>query len=322
VATASSKARSDLYAAGAADAPGRSPAQAVPPGRDMVWIDGRRFLMGSDRHYPEERPKRRVSVGGFWIDRAPVTNADFARFVQATGYTTFAETARGSMLFEPTRTPVPLDGPELWWRLAEGADWRHPSGPGSSILGRGEHPVVHMSLADIEAYCRWAGTQLPSEEEWELAAKGGIADSEFAWGDELEPGGRRMANIWNGTFPCVPEGAAWTSTSVVTAYPANGFKLYDMIGNVWEVTADWWLLHPLGKAGNPCCTVKQRASAAADDPLHVPRRVVKGGSYLCAPNHCRRYRPAARQPHPADSPSSNVGFRCAVRPDQQPSRSW
>ena len=314
MATATSISVRNLYSAGE---PERTPAPLVPAGRDMVWIEGRRFLMGSDLYYPEERPKRRVAVGGFWIDRTPVTNADFARFVQATGYTTLAETVRepaGSMVFVPTHEPVALDDPEQWWRFVPGADWRHPSGPGSSIFGRADHPVVHVALADVEAYCVWAGTVLPSEEEWELAARGGIAEAEFAWGDVLEPDGRRMANIWQGPdFPCVREGETWTSTSVVTAYPPNGYGLYDMIGNVWEWTSDWWLLHPLGKAGDPCCTVKQRASAAPEDPLHVPRRVVKGGSHLCAANHCRRYRPAARQPHAADTPSSHIGFRCAVR---------
>jgi formylglycine-generating enzyme required for sulfatase activity len=315
--------RSPFSGSAAAAAPGRS----VFPDRDMIWIEGRRFLMGSDRYYPEERPKRRVSVDGFWIDRAPVTNAGFARFVESTGYVTLAEMVRspedfagarpddlvaGSMVFTPTRHPVPLDRPEQWWNFVPGADWQHPSGPGSSISGLREHPVVHLALADVEAYCLWSGTGLPTEEEWELAAKGGIADAEFAWGDALEPEGRRMANIWNGIFPCVPEGEDWSSTSPVTAYPANGYGLYDMIGNVWEMTADWWSLRPLGKVGQICCSVKRRASAASEDPLQTPRRVLKGGSHLCAANHCRRYRPAARQPHPSDTSTSHVGFRCAI----------
>jgi formylglycine-generating enzyme len=310
-------------------APVIAPAPSVLPGRDMVWIEGRRFLMGSDRHYPEERPKRRVSVEGYWLDRTPVTNAEFARFVHATGYVTVAETApkpgdipgahaddliAGSMVFTPTRHPVPLDRPEQWWRFMPGADWRHPSGRGSSILGLNDHPVVHLALADVDAYCLWSGTVLPTEEEWELAAMGGIADAEFAWGDALEPEGRRMANIWNGTFPCLPDGEAWSATSPVTAYPANGYGLYDMIGNVWEWTADWWSLRPLGSAGPAGCTVKRRASAASDDLQQTPRRVVKGGSHLCAENYCRRYRPAARQPQPVDTSTSHLGLRCAVRP--------
>ncbi|HEY5721519.1 MAG TPA: formylglycine-generating enzyme family protein [Allosphingosinicella sp.] len=302
----------------------------------MVWIDGGHFLRGSDRHYPEERPKRRVHVDGFWIDRAPVTNAEFARFVDSTGYRTMAERtpgardfpgapprepAAGSMVFFPARRPVPLDRPDLWWAFVRGADWRHPAGPGSSIAGLDLHPVVHIALADAEAYCAWAGTALATEEEWEFAAKGGLGDCEFAWGDALEPDGRQMANIWQGIFPLLNGGReGGPRTSRVGAYPANGFGLHDMIGNVWEWTADWWSIHPLGEAGRSFQAARRRASAAPEDLLRIPRRVLKGGSHLSAANHCRRYRPAARKPHPIDHSASDVGLRCVVRPSATGSR--
>ena len=298
--------------------------------RDMVWIPGGYFLRGSDRHYPEERPKRRVSVEGYWIDRTPVTNADFARFVQETGYRTMAERVpgeldfpdapeehrvAGSMVFAPPAGPVPLDRSDRWWAFLPGANWRHPAGPGSSIAGMERHPVVHVALADAEAYCAWSGTSLPTEEEWEFAAKGGIADAEFAWGDEFEPNGRRMANIWHGIFPHHDaRGKGWRRTTPVCTYPANGYGLHDMIGNVWEWTADWWALHPLGEAGKAFDAAERNASAASDDPQHVPRRVIKGGSHLCATNYSRRYRPAARQPQPIDTSTSHIGLRCVVRP--------
>lgn len=307
-----------------------APAPETPVGRDMVWIEPGFFLRGSDRHYPEERPKRRVYVDGFWIDRSPVTNADYAAFADSTGYRTMAERMRraddfpgapaegqvaGSMVFFPTSRPVPLDQPHHWWLFVDGADWRHPAGPDSSIAGLESHPVVHLVLADVEAYCAWTGTGLATEEEWEYAARGGLGDSEFAWGDELEPGGRRMANIWQDAFPISSKGRdGWPWTSPVGAYPANGFGLYDMIGNVWELTADWWSIHPLGEAGKAFQAAERRASAEPDDPLQIPRRVLKGGSHLCAPNHCRRYRPAARQPHSILASNSHVGLRCVVRP--------
>lgn len=304
--------------------------------RDMVWIDGGSFVMGSDRHYPEERPARLVHTEGFWIDRTPVTNRLFARFVEATGYRSYAEQApraedypdapadnllAGSMVFIPSSRMVPLDQPHRWWAFVHGADWRHPTGPGSSIEGMEDHPVVHVALVDIEAYCQWAGTALPSEKEWEFAAKGGLDKAEFAWGSEFEPDGRIMANTWQGTFPYHnSEADGWARTSPVGSFPANGYGLSDMIGNVWEWTSDWWSSHPLSEPGQVCCTVKRRASAAPEDPLQIPRRVLKGGSHLCAPNFCRRYRPAARHPHPIDTSTSHIGFRCIVRPADREGR--
>jgi sulfatase modifying factor 1 len=300
--------------------------------RDMVWIEGGAFLMGSDRHYVEERPRRRVRTEGFWIDRSPVTNREFARFVAATGYVTFAECAPraedfpdapaenlipGSMVFIPSVRAIPLDQPHLWWAFVQGADWRHPTGPSSSIDGLENHPVVHVALVDVEAYAGWAGADLPSEKEWEFAAKGGSNETEYAWGDEFEPGGAPQANIWQGTFPFHNSGRdGWSRTSPVGAFPANGYGLSDMIGNVWEWTADWWAFHPPNEPSKVCCTVKRWASVAPEDPLQIPRRVLKGGSHLCAPNYCRRYRPAARHAHPIDTSTSHVGFRCVLRPPE------
>jgi formylglycine-generating enzyme required for sulfatase activity len=299
--------------------------------RGMAWIEGGTFVMGSDQHYPEERPARLVRTGGFWIDRHPVTNREFAGFVEATGPVTFAERAPlaedypeappenlipGSLVFIPSNRPVGLDEPHLWWAFVHGADWRHPTGPDSSIAGMDDHPVVHVALVDVEAYCAWAGTALPHEKEWEYAAKGGLDQVPYAWGEEFEPGGRPQANTWQGTFPYHNSGQdGWLRTSPVGAFPANGYGLHDMIGNVWEWTADWWSNHPIDEAGKVCCTVKARASASVHDPLQIPRRVLKGGSHLCAPNYCRRYRPAARHPHPIDTSTSHIGFRCVVRPD-------
>lgn len=306
------------------------PSGAAEPERDMVWIEGGTFLMGSDRHYPEEKPARLVDVEGFSIDRTPVINRAFAEFVSATGYRTFAEQAplardyptappdkpgAGSMVFMPTTAPVPLDQPFLWWTFVPGADWRHPTGPDSDLAGLDDHPVVHVALADIEAYCVWAGTTLPTEQEWERAAKGGLDDAEYAWSEELEPDGQIMANTWQGRFPCrnsLEDG--WLRTSPVGAFPPNGYGLHDMIGNVWEWTSDWWSARPLSEPGKVCSSVKRQASHAPGDPLRIPRRVLKGGSHLCAPNHCRRYRPAARLAHPIDTSTSHIGFRCVVRP--------
>jgi formylglycine-generating enzyme len=311
-------------------APAAEPARVAALDRDMVWIPGGTFVMGSDHHYREERPARLVRTEGFWIDRTPVTNRQFAAFVAATGYETYAEKAplaedypdappanlvAGSMVFIPSSRAVPLDQPHLWWAFVHGADWRHPTGPGSTLAQMEDHPVVHVALVDVEAYCDWAGTALPMEKEWEFAAKGGLDNADYAWGDELEPNGVIMANTWQGTFPYHNSAAdGWVRTSPAGAFPANGYGLLDMIGNVWEWTIDWWSTSPLNEPGKVCCTVKRRASAAPEDPLQIPRRVLKGGSHLCAPNFCRRYRPAARHPHPIDTSTSHVGFRCVLRP--------
>ena len=296
----------------------------------MIWLAGGEFTMGSDRHYPEERPERRARANGFWIDVTPVTNRQFAEFVEATGYRTFAEIPpraedysgappenlkAGSMVFVPASRPVRPDRPDMWWAFMHGADWRHPTGPDSTLEGLDDHPVVHVALIDVEAYCTWAGTALPSENEWEFAARAGFDNAEFAWGDEFEPGGVPQANTWQGTFPyhnSLKDG--WLRTSPVRTFGRNRYGLYDMIGNVWEWTTDWWSEGGQEAETETCCTVKRTASASADDPLKIPRRVLKGGSHLCAPNYCRRYRPAARHAHPIDTSTSHVGFRCIVRP--------
>jgi len=299
----------------------------------LTWIPGGRFRMGSDHHYPEEAPERDVAVDGFWINTYPVTNREFGRFVRETGWVTVCEIAPdaadypgalpelltpASLVFEPTSGPVPLDDIRQWWRYTPGADWRHPYGPDSDLAGLLDHPVVHVAWADVEAYARWAEADLPTEAEWEFAARGGLEGAEFAWGDEFRPHGRVMANTWDGRFPF--ESAKPPSrrrTSRVGTYPANGYGLYDMIGNTWEWTQDWWSL-TAGKASPKCCVAHnprggERDESPSCDPKPVPQKVLKGGSHLCAPSYCRRYRPAARHAQPIDTSSSHIGFRCVVR---------
>jgi sulfatase modifying factor 1 len=300
----------------------------------MIWIERGSFMMGSNRHYPEEAPAHQVTVGGFWIDSTPVTNGDFARFVADTHYVTQAEQpanpwdypgARAEMLlpasvvFVQPRHRVDLRNPYNWWQYVRGADWRHPLGPESSIKGLENHPVVHVAYADAEAFCRWVGKELPTEAEWELAARGGLDGAEYAWGAEFEPEGRCMANTWQGEFPIqnlLKDGFA--GTSPVGSFPPNGYGLFDMIGNVWEWTCDWYQEHE--DSVRPCCTeVTPRGGVAQNsyDPrmneILIPRKVMKGGSHLCAPNYCRRYRPAARMGQPIDTSTCHLGFRCVRR---------
>jgi formylglycine-generating enzyme required for sulfatase activity len=308
----------------------RDRAAAAAAGGDMILIPASSFWMGSDDHYPEEAPARRVAVDEFLIDRGPVTNADFARFVEATGHVTFAERAPdpslypgadpglltpGSAVFTPPAGPVGTDDPMRWWSYAAGADWRHPLGPDSCLDGLQDHPVTHVAAEDAEAYARWAGKRLPSEAEWECAARGGLDRAPFAWGAELAPQGRMLANYWQGRFPhenLLADG--FLRTSPVGAFPPNGFGLLDMIGNVWEWTADWYALPERGSA-RPCCAPKNPRGgpeAASRTPGSAfGRRVLKGGSHLCAENYCQRYRPAARYAQPVDTTTSHVGFRCA-----------
>jgi formylglycine-generating enzyme required for sulfatase activity len=308
----------------------------------MHWIPGGDFLMGSDHHYPEEAPAHRVAVDGFWIDRTAVTNSQFQAFVKATGHITLAEQPAdpaaypgalpellqpASIVFVPPPRPIGQGDPYRWWQYVAGATWRHPEGPGSSIKGREQHPVVHIAYGDALAYASWIGKALPTEAEWEWAARGGLVDAEFAWGEELHPGGRMLANTWQGDFPNHNTRAdGWERTAPVGCYPANGFGLLDMIGNVWEWTDDWYQDHGVrqasGLAGG-CCASLRNPRGAADAAASVeatgqhggiPRKVVKGGSFLCAPSYCRRYRPAARMAQGIDTSTCHLGFRCVVRP--------
>jgi formylglycine-generating enzyme required for sulfatase activity len=305
----------------------------------MLRVSGGEFQMGSDHHYPEERPAHRVRVNGFWMDRTPVTNRDFRRFVDATGYVTFAEIApdpkdypgalphmlrAGSLVFSPPRHPVDLDDWSQWWEFRFEACWCRPYGPGTSIVGLDEHPVVHIAYRDAEAYAKWAGKQLPSEAEWEFAARGGLDGAEFAWGNEFTPQQRHLANTWQGAFPHYnSELDGYSRTSPVMAFPPNGYGLYDMIGNVWEWTTDWYSASHQGTvSASPCCPTENPRGASEEGSydtclpeIHIPRKVLKGGSHLCAPNYCRRYRPAARHAEPIDTSTSHVGFRCIVRGD-------
>jgi formylglycine-generating enzyme required for sulfatase activity len=302
----------------------------------MVHIPGGTFRMGSEGHYPEERPVHSASVDAFWIDRAPVTNREFAAFVKATRHVTLAEIPPdpkdypgalpemlqpGSLIFRVPDGPVDLRNFMSWWTFCFGADWRHPYGPGSSIQGLDDHPVVHVAFKDAEAYARWAGKELPTEAEWEFAARGGLEDAEFAWGSDFAPDGRQMANTWQGTFPventCLD---GYERTSPVGAFPPNGYGLVDMIGNVWEWTTDWYSTKHRGDEPKACCIPKNPRGGSLEgsyDPrqprILIPRKVIKGGSHLCAPNYCRRYRPSARDPEPVDTSTCHLGFRCVVR---------
>jgi len=307
----------------------------APPSPGMMWVPGGTFTMGSDDHYPEEAPAHSVAVEGFWIDRTTVTNDDFAAFVKATGHVTLAEQppypavypdaqpellVAASSVFRRPRRPVDLRDPYQWWTWVPGADWRHPRGPQSSLKGLGDHPVVHVAFDDAAAYAAWAGKDLPTEAEWERAARGGLEGADYAWGDELTPGGRHVANVWQGEFPMVnlvEDG--WEYTAPVRSFPPNGFGLFQVAGNVWEWTTDWYQDHGAAVT-RPCCTVDnprggtREASVDGSDPAAIPRRVMKGGSHLCAPNYCRRYRPAARMAQAVDTSTSHLGFRCIVRP--------
>ncbi len=310
----------------------------------MAWVPGGEFLMGSRDFYPEERPVRRVDVSGFWMDEHPVTVAEFRRFVQATGYVTVAERPLdpaqypeadpdllrpGSLVFDQPARPVDLRDPMQWWGYVPGAQWRHPQGPASTLDGLDRHPVTHVAAEDAEAYAAWAGKQLPTEAEWEFASRGGLDGAVFTWGDDPAPKGRIMANTWLGEFPWQDlKTGRWRRTTPVKSFPPNGYGLFDMAGNVWEWTSDYFEHRPAEPVQRACCGPQDRPAA---DPAggrvvtpaqsmvpgqpgaQIPRRVIKGGSHLCAPNYCLRYRPAARQGETVDTSTGHLGFRCVLR---------
>jgi len=307
----------------------------------MIQIPAGSFRMGSADFYPEEAPVREVEVGAFAIDRGPVTVAQFGRFIGETGYRTVAERVpdpavypdadpsllcEGSAVFHPTPGPVPLNDPSSWWAYVPGANWRHPWGPESDNSGRADHPVTHVAFEDAQAYADWAGKVLPSEAEWEYAARGTLDGAVFAWGDEQQPGGDLMANFWQGEFPWRNTGAkGWRGTSPVGLFPVNGFGLYDVTGNVWEWTTDFYATRGPDFRATPsvCCGPPLDPRIETPDESYdierpgasIPRRIIKGGSHLCASSYCLRYRPAARQPEAIDTSTSHIGFRCIVRED-------
>jgi formylglycine-generating enzyme required for sulfatase activity len=335
--------------------PAAAPAQRVlgdgartPAG--MAWVPGGTFLLGGESKLssPNERPAHAVRVHGFWMDVTHVTNDAFAEFVRQTGYVTTAErkpdwdTVRvqlppgtprppdsvlvpGGMVFTGTAAPVRLDDYSKWWRFVPGANWRHPQGPGSSIEGKGDHPVVQVSYEDALAYARWAGKRLPTEAEWEFAARGGLEQADFAWGDERMPGGRKLANFWDTRerpFPVVrPEAGGAAGTRPVKSFPDNAYGLYDMTGNAWQWVADWYRsdafarqARAAGKApvDNPVGPDESFDASEAGVPANAPRRVIRGGSFLCNEDYCMSYRPSARRGSDPFNPMSHLGFRLVM----------
>jgi formylglycine-generating enzyme required for sulfatase activity len=264
------------------------------PWAGMIKLEGGSMMMGAQPMLPEEGPPRTVSVAGFWIDQTDVTNSQFAAFVAATGYVTLAErgAAPASLVFVGATKSVDLNDPAQWWRLVPGADWRRPLGPGSSIAGLDHLPVVHVAYDDALAYARWLGRDLPTEAEWEFAARGGIEDARYAWGEAPPGQGRARANTWQGLFPLQDAGndGFVARPSPVGCFPANGYGLYDMAGNVWQWTRDRYTADAGGSA-----------------------RVIKGGSFLCSDSFCYRFRPAARTDAAPDSGASHIGFRTVFR---------
>lgn len=287
----------------------------------------------------DARPIHRVYVDGFWMDRTEVTNAEFARFVEATGYVTVAERplrpedypgvpqeklVSGSVVFSPPTQAVPLNNPLLWWRYVPGTNWRHPNGPGSSLSGREKYPVVHIAYEDAAAYAAWAGKRLPTEAEWEFAARGGLTGQNFPWGNELNPDGRWMANIWEGEFPHKNTGAdGYTGAAPVASFPPNLYGLHDMAGNVWEWCSDWYRpdAYAMQAADSPLARNPQGPTKEQSyDPMEpgTLKRVQRGGSFLCTDQYCTRYLVGARGKGAIDTSSDHVGFRCVKSPGNSP----
>lgn len=312
--------------------------------REMAYIPGGEFTMGNDRKLsrPNERPAHRVHVDPFWMDRHHVTNAEFSLFVEATGYVTTAErkpdweTVRaqvfpgvtkpddsalvpGAMVFTGTDQPVPLDDWSQWWNFVPGADWRHPQGPQSSIQGRDDHPVVQVSYEDAQAYAHWVGKRLPTEAEWEFAARGGVEQADFVWGEDFAPDGKRMANTFIGTFPVVTSKTLGVAaTTPVGRYPANGYGLYDMAGNAWQWVADWYRSDAFQREAKDAVAVNPHGPSdsfeadARSHPASAPARVTRGGSFLCSEQYCSSYRPSARRGNDPFNPMSHIGFRLVM----------
>ena len=305
-----------------------------PPAGDLQWIPGGTFAMGSDAHYPEEAPARTVEVSGFWMARTTVTNDSYSAFTEATGYVTVAERpldpddfpgapadnlVPGSMLFTGTPGPVDLRHLNHWWTWAPGVSWRHPRGPHTDLRGVGQHPVVHVAHEDAAAYASWAGLALPTEAQWERAARGGLDGATYTWGDAPEAAGEHRAHHWHGDFPWRAD-PGFGTTAPVGSYPSNAYGLADMAGNVWEWTSDWYVEERFADIA-PCCAPRDPRGGTQEDSLdprqpqfQVPRKVIKGGSFLCADSYCLRYRPAARRPQMVDTGMSHIGFRCAAEP--------
>lgn len=309
----------------------------VPDG--MVWIPPGEFMMGGVGPVarPDEFPQHHVRLDGFWISRAPITNNEFQRFVEATGYVTTAERAptveevlsqcppgtppppaemlvASSLVFKPTKIPVPLNNPLVWWEWKQGADWRHPQGPDSSIEGKGNHPAVHVSWDDAQAYCKWAGGRLPTEAEWEYAARDGLEQKMYVWGNEpADQDGKWKCNIWQGRFPVTNTAEdGFVATSPVGSFPPNGYGLSDMAGNVWEWVNDWYRPDTYSQDATNEVTVNPPGPASSYDPEepYAPKRVTRGGSFLCNDQYCSGYRPSARMKTSPDTSLVHTGFRC------------
>jgi sulfatase modifying factor 1 len=320
---------------------------AAPATNDMVWIPSGEYVMGTDdpRSFANERPAHHVKLNGFWMDKHDVTNDEFKKFVDATGYVTTAERkpdwdelkkqlppgtpkpddsvlVAGSLVFVGTTNAVDLRDISQWWRWTPGASWRHPGGPGTDIRGKGNYPVVQISWYDARAYAQWAGKRLPTEAEWEYAARGGRENKRYPWGDDFMPNGKYMANIWTGKFPYYNDKAdGFAGLAPVGSFPPNGYGLYDMAGNAWQWCDDWYRanVHQELKAQDPVCSMNPAGPLSSYDPLDpfAAKRVVKGGSFLCNINYCESYRPSARRGEAPDTGMSHISFRCVMSASEQ-----